>query len=835
MGTEDRSARVTALRPLWIKRFVGLVVLLAGIMTFAPGGIGSPFATSADEPAVSTVVEPTTETTLPPTTTTTTTLPMVAETTTDATWPSATTTTTIPPPPEDPATDTTALSPAEDLTTQTTPPPTTTTTVLSADELIAETTLPPAAPASVDFFLQEPDTLLKPLVDALAAPAIGIVKSLASYDDNDSSGTITSGDGLWYQFDVTNSGDVTLDNIGVVDNTFTIAVTCPVTVLAPSESTTCTTDAAHTVTATEALAGNVHNEATATGTDPGAAPVTATDALDTAVAAPDYQWVPSNIGHRTWDPGSSTWVTGLPNGYTEGETAPLRISIPATAGRFLKLHVCLELGSSPGPYAFTRIDPWNRSYQPSPPPTLGGLTGEVGGFNGSRLTIDSVAFLGNGGGLCSTGWQGWEVRFHMNLTGGSVVYGARIAAPGGAIAAGGTVSTGQGASHWPGTFRAGIGTGNTVVRPVPFNASLIDQQPATIIVEKQTSPDADPTRFTFTGSPTGTIVDGQKLSQIVEPGRYTSTEIVPAGWDLTSIVCDDGNSSGDVDSATATFNAEAGEIVTCVFTNTEHDPSITVEKATNGQDADTPTGPSIPAGDPVDWTYVVTNTGNVTLTGITVTDDQGVTVTCPQDTLDPGESMTCTASGIATAGQYENEGHVSGFDPTQTEVTSIDPSHYFGAGPGITIEKATNGQDADTPTGPSIPAGDPVDWTYVVTNTGNVTLTGITVTDDQGVTVTCPQDTLDPGESMTCTASGIATAGQYENEGHVSGFDPTQTEVTSTDPSHYFGTRPSITPPQTTLPATGADADRLSSLGFILLGLGTAAVLGTRRRVPDAD
>lgn len=105
-------------------------------------------------------------------------------------------------------------------------------------------------------------------------------------------------------------------------------------------------------------------------------------------------------------------------------------------------------------------------------------------------------------------------------------------------------------------------------------------------------------------------------------------------------------------------------------------------------------------GDPVDWTYEVTNTGNVALTGVTVVDDQGVAVSCPQDTLTVGESMTCTASGTAVAGQYENEGSVSGFfDPTQTEVTDADPSHYFGAEPGIEIEKATNGEDADVPTG----------------------------------------------------------------------------------------------------------------------------------------
>ena len=40
-------------------------------------------------------------------------------------------------------------------------------------------------------------------------------------------------------------------------------------------------------------------------------------------------------------------------------------------------------------------------------------------------------------------------------------------------------------------------------------------------------------------------------------------------WDLTSLECDDGNSSGDLATLTATYRVEAGETVRCVFTNTK--------------------------------------------------------------------------------------------------------------------------------------------------------------------------------------------------------------------------------------------------------------------------
>ena len=69
------------------------------------------------------------------------------------------------------------------------------------------------------------------------------------------------------------------------------------------------------------------------------------------------------------------------------------------------------------------------------------------------------------------------------------------------------------------------------------------------------------------------------------------------------------------------------------------------------------------------------------------------------------------------------------------------------------VEKATNGDDADTVTGPSINFGDPVTWTYQVTNTGSITLTGVQITDRDDIgnlVVITPTVaiTLSPGETM---------------------------------------------------------------------------------------
>ena len=104
----------------------------------------------------------------------------------------------------------------------------------------------------------------------------------------------------------------------------------------------------------------------------------------------------------------------------------------------------------------------------------------------------------------------------------------------------------------------------------------------------------------------------------------------------------------------------------------------------------------------------------------------------------------------------------------------------------MNIEKLTNGEDADTAPGPNIVVGGPVTWQYVVTNTGTVPLTNVTVVDDRNVTVTCARTTLAPGESMTCTGSGTATLGQYRNVGTVTASS-TVGPATDSDASHYFG------------------------------------------------
>lgn len=113
-----------------------------------------------------------------------------------------------------------------------------------------------------------------------------------------------------------------------------------------------------------------------------------------------------------------------------------------------------------------------------------------------------------------------------------------------------------------------LGDGDVVT--CTFDNTLLNGQgQGSITVEKQTLPNGSLQTFAFEGDVAGSITDGNSITVLVDPGTYTSTEILPAGWDLTSIICDDANSTSNIGTATATFNVEADEAVRCVFTNTQ--------------------------------------------------------------------------------------------------------------------------------------------------------------------------------------------------------------------------------------------------------------------------
>jgi hypothetical protein len=183
------------------------------------------------------------------------------------------------------------------------------------------------------------------------------------------------------------------------------------------------------------------------------------------------------------------------------------------------------------------------------------------------------------------------------------------------------------------------------------------------------------------GSDTTTDANGQAWVKInaSAPGSveiHASTTVTVGGIILTRETDGTGQNSG---------NAKKIYVTT----------GIDIEKATNGQDADNAPGPYIPVGNTVTWVYVVTNTGTTPISNVVITDNTpGVNpVLIGGDSnndgkLDVTEAWTYQATGTAIADQYQNVGIASGQDSLGNPVSDGDFSHYFGAGPGIDIEKA---------------------------------------------------------------------------------------------------------------------------------------------------
>ena len=386
--------------------------------------------------------------------------------------------------------------------------------------------------------------------------------------------------------------------------------------------------------------------------------------------------------------------------------------------------------------------------------------------------------------------------------------------------------------------------------PIPGQPNVTDTDPshylgatASIDIEKfvQTLYDADTaaagptvatgsaTRFSYVVTNTGNTVltNVTVTDDIIGAITCPATRLNPGatmtcyaiGVAVTGAYLNTGTATGTpTDPDGSTIPGLANPTDTDVAHYNGADPAIDIEKfVQTNHDADTSgSGPLVDAAGTVSFTYVVTNTGNTVLTDVKVTDNVIGAITCPETQLAPAESMTCVITGIPAidAGEYVNVGTSTGTGPTTIgpngevvpgeDVTDTDTAHYTPAAPAIDVQKFVQAiWDSNTQaTAPAIAEGGPVRFTYVVTNTGNVALTEVELTDDIEGVITCPSDALAVGEQMTCTFDAVATGDNYTNIGSVTAVGPDTVgeldevipgrPVSDTDPANYFGVNPGL-------------------------------------------
>ena len=225
------------------------------------------------------------------------------------------------------------------------------------------------------------------------------------------------------------------------------------------------------------------------------------------------------------------------------------------------------------------------------------------------------------------------------------------------------------------------------------------------------------------------------------------------------------------------------------------------------------TDSSVPAvpGDTVTYTYELLNNGNVTLTASAVDDNVLGHIDCLSDPLQPGDTTTCTATYTLTqddidAGQVVNTATANATTMQNEPVVSNPDTEIvpLEAAPSLVLTKTA------VPNGLS--AGDTIDYQYEVTNTGNVDLSDLSVTDNKITSpsaVTCRDTALAAGQTTTCTATYKITAadvsaGHVTNSARASGTDPSGGRVFSPrrSTSVPIPTTPPTTVPPTTVPPT---------------------------------
>ena len=156
----------------------------------------------------------------------------------------------------------------------------------------------------------------------------------------------------------------------------------------------------------------------------------------------------------------------------------------------------------------------------------------------------------------------------------------------------------------------------------------------------------------------------------------------------------------------------------------------------------------------ISYSFVVKNTGNVTLAGpFTVNDNKVGAVSCPPGSLAPGASVTCTTNHTITqadldAGALTNIATASGNGLTSNQAQATVTAQQTRA---LAIDKTA--QEATYAA-----VGDVIHYSYKVTNTGNVTLhdsISITVNDNKAAAIcpALPAGGLAPAAWITCSAT----------------------------------------------------------------------------------
>ncbi len=285
--------------------------------------------------------------------------------------------------------------------------------------------------------------------------------------------------------------------------------------------------------------------------------------------------------------------------------------------------------------------------------------------------------------------------------------------------------------------------------------------------------------FSITTNPTGTVTSGGNANLVIK------FDPSAAGTRNATVSI----ASDDADENPYTF-AIRGTGETNPEIDMTGDGNPIVSGDTTPSSVDGTLFPTIDVDDSTSTsTFVINNPGSgvLNITNIQITGDNAgdfsVTVdptgtVAAGSTADLGLTFDPSAAGernatVTITTDDANEGTYTFAIRGNGYVTSLD------------FTMTTNYQDSPSAPGESLALGASVNWTYILTNTGSVTLTNIAVTDDtNGVVGTIAS--LAAGATDSLTASGNAISGLYAGGASFTTIYNGK-EVTGSDASYYTG------------------------------------------------
>jgi uncharacterized repeat protein (TIGR01451 family) len=248
-------------------------------------------------------------------------------------------------------------------------------------------------------------------------------------------------------------------------------------------------------------------------------------------------------------------------------------------------------------------------------------------------------------------------------------------------------------------------------------------------------------------------------------------------------------SPGEFTTGTTTYAAQESDLPgpltnTVVVTGSGTPPFSAVVTGTDSESvgltfnaaieiAKTPDSQTAVSAAPVTFTITITNAGDVTLSPITVTDVLAPNCerTIPSLAAGNGASYTCTTT--AGPNDFTNTAIVTGMLPGGDAVTGSDTAFVDVLQPAIEIAKMPDSQ--------AVISGGAAAFTIAITNTGEVTLTDVAVSDAlvSNCSRTVTELAAGEGISYACAATNVVT--DFINTAVVTGTPPSAPEVTAVD------------------------------------------------------